>query len=877
VLTQETAGTLMMVLAALFVVSGAVTLYVAPFPTNLTLGHLIAMVSSWGIAWGGSYAILRWQSRRVDPLILPIAAFLTGWGLLLQARLAPPFMLRQIIWLILGCTAMTLLTLTRKLSRFLRRYRYTLLTAGILLLATTLVFGVNPSGFGQRLWLGLRGIYVQPSEILKLLLVVYLAAYLSERRDLIQAESEGQSLWLIVLGPMLAMVGLALLLVGWQQDLGAALLFYLTFATMIQLAWGKPVYTLLSLLLFIPVVVAGYILSARVAHRISIWLNPWTPEQADRAFQILQSLFALGAGGLFGQGLGQGVPTLIPAVHTDFVFSALVEEFGLVGGIGLILGFAALAQRGIRLARRSSSTFESLLAGGLTALLCIQSWVIIGGNIKLIPITGVTLPFLSYGGSSLLTTLIVTGILLNLSAPHPPPLKLSLSPQTKNPPSRTVGHLGQGLLVMMLSLALMNGLWSVGRANWLNNYPSNPRPILQEARIQRGDILDRNGTVLAGIYMGPAGYIERTYPVPEAAPVIGYTSIEYGTEGVEAICDLRLRGDTDRTEWERAVDRILHRDPSGQSVRLTVDADLQALAQERLRGLEGAAVLIDARTGEILALASSPTYNPGAVAEDWESLRSAEDAPLLNRATQGLTQPGLILAPAILAEAWDQGYAETPPGPINATIAVNGDEVGCVSRPATTSWRSALTSQCPAPFAQVGAELGQERITGAFGTWELLDPPQFALPTVASEYEPTSADGATEAIGQGNLLITPLQAVRIAAILANEGKMPALQLIKEPSDGCRLGQSSGDRRVITPDRAEQLLRLLPEHGQSVGLSEYALAGSNRVQNWFLGLNSERVPRYAVAVLVSRTRRSDEAKEIGQILLQQVVGLPETNS
>jgi cell division protein FtsW len=392
VMTQRTAGDLMLVLAALFVVSGAVTLYAAPFPTNLTLGHLIALVSGWGIAWGGCYALLRWQSRRVDPLILPIAALLTGWGLLLQARLAPPFMLRQIIWLMLGCTAMTLLTLTRKLSRFLRRYRYTLLTAGILLLAATLVFGVNPSGFGQRLWLGLRGVYVQPSEILKLLLVVYLAAYLSERRDLIQAESEGQSLWLIVLGPMLVMVGLALLLVGWQQDLGAALLFYLTFATMIHLAWGKPIYTLLSLLLFIPVVVAGYILSARVAHRISIWLNPWAPEQADRAFQILQSLFALGAGGLFGQGLGQGVPTLIPAVHTDFVFSALVEEFGVTGGIGLILSLAALAQRGIRLARRSSSTFESLLAGGLTALLCIQSWVIIGGNVKLIPITGVTLP-----------------------------------------------------------------------------------------------------------------------------------------------------------------------------------------------------------------------------------------------------------------------------------------------------------------------------------------------------------------------------------------------------------------------------------------------------------------------------------------------------
>ncbi len=865
----------MAVFAVLFVISGAVTLHLAPFPTNLTVRHLIILVSGWGIAWGGSYAFIRWREREIDPLILPIVALLTGWGLLLQARLAPTFMLRQIVWLILGCAVMTALVLTRQLSRLLRRYRYTLLTAGILLLAATLIFGVNPSGFGQRLWLGSRGIYVQPSEILKLLLVVYLAAYLSERRDLIRAESEGQSRWLIVLGPMLAMVGLALLLVGWQQDLGAALLFYLTFATMIHLAWGRPLYTLLSLLLFVPVVIAGYLLSGRVAHRISIWLNPWAPEQADRAFQILQSLFALGAGGLFGQGLGQGVPTLIPAVHTDFIFSALVEEFGLAGGVALILCLTALAQRGIRFARRSSSAFESLLAGGLTALLCIQSWVIIGGNIKLIPITGVTLPYLSYGGSSLLTTLTITGILLNLSAPHPPPLKLTLSPQIIPPPSVTVGHLGKGLLAMMLSLAMTSGLWSVGRANWLNRYPSNPRPILQDARIRRGNILDRNGVILASITIGPAGYVERIYPVREAAPVVGYTSIEYGTEGIEAVCDTRLRGEMDRTEWEQTVDRILHREPYGQNVHLTLDADLQSLTQEHMRGLEGAAVLIDARTGEVLVLSSSPTYNPGAVAEDWDSLRDAEDAPLLNRATQGLTQPGMVIAPIVLAEAWNQGTGEITPTPINATIAVNGSIVGCASQPETTSWRSALTSQCPAPFAELGETLGTERISEAFAAWGLLDPPEFVLPTVASEYDSNSAEATAEAIGQGSLLVTPLQAARIIAVLANKGEMPALQLIAGPSEGCDLEESLEARQVIPSERAERLLETLPQYDQSVGLLEYALAGSDRVQSWFLGLNSERVPRYAVAVLISQTEASDQAMQIGEMLLQQVVESSQT--
>jgi cell division protein FtsW (lipid II flippase) len=865
----------MAALAAGFVISGAIALYFAPFPTDLTLGHLIVLVSGWIVAWGGSYGLIHGREREVDPLILPIAALLTGWGLLLQARLAPTFMLRQVLWLILSCAAMTALVLTRKLSRVLRRYRYTLLTAGIFLLAATLVFGVNPSGFGQRLWLGARGIYIQPSEILKLLLVIYLASYLSERRDLVKAKSEGKSRGLIVLGPMLAMVGLALLLVGWQQDLGAALLFYLTFATMIHLAWGKPIYTLLSLLLFIPVVVAGSILSTRVAHRISIWLNPWAPEQADRAFQILQSLFALANGGLFGQGLGQGVPTLIPAVHTDFVFSALVEEFGLVGGIALILCLTALAQRGIRLARRSPSAFESLLAGGLTALISIQSWVIIGGNIKLVPITGVTLPYLSYGGSSLLTMLIVTGILLNLSAPHPPPLKLSLSPQTTPLPSVTVGHLGKGLLTMMLSLAIGSGVWSLARASRLNTYPSNPRPILQEARIQRGDIRDRNGDLLAGIAVDRAGYVERTYPVPEAAPVIGYVSIEHGTEGIESVCDARLRGEVNRTDWEQAVDRVLHREPRGKNVRLTIDAELQSLAQERMQGREGAVVLIDARTGDVLVMASAPTYASGSVAEDWESLRSADDAPLLNRATQGLTQPGMILAPIILERAWAHGYAGSPPQPLTSTIQINGDEIGCASAPETTSWRSALASQCPAPLARIGEALGPEIISDAFAAWGLSQSPQFALPAVSGEYNPTSVNAAEESIGQGSLLVTPLQAVRIIATLANDGKRVALHVIEEPSTGCDIEEPNDTQQVITAENAARLIDILPRHDRSIGLVEHALAGPDRVQSWFLGLNSERVPRYAVAILISQEKPSDEVIEIGEMLLERVTTDPTT--
>jgi peptidoglycan glycosyltransferase len=428
----------------------------------------------------------------------------------------------------------------------------------------------------------------------------------------------------------------------------------------------------------------------------------------------------------------------------------------------------------------------------------------------------------------------------------------------------------------MFSLAIVSGIWSVTRADELNTYPSNPRPILQEARIRRGNILDRNGNILASISVGPAGYVERTYPVPEAAPVVGYASIEYGTEGIESICDARLRGDIDRSDWDRSIDRILHQELSGQDIRLTIDAELQSLAQERMQGLEGAAVLIDSRTGEILVMASSPTYAPGSVAEDWESLRSADDAPLLNRATQGLTQPGMILAPIILEEAWVQGFAALPPQPLTSTIQVNGDTIGCARDPETTSWRSALASQCPAPLAQIGKELGAERVSDAFATWGLTDAPQFALPTVSSEYDPNSTNAMEESIGQGSLLVTPLQAVGVMATLANDGQRTAFQLINGPAQGCDVVDTHNDRQVITAENAARLVDTLPQYDQSIGLLVHALAGSTRVQSWFLGLNSEQVPRYAVAVLISQTEPSNEVVEIGELLLRQMTKEPETN-
>jgi cell division protein FtsW (lipid II flippase) len=328
------------------------------------------------------------------------------------------FLIRQMIWLGLGTLALLVVALVPRNLRWLRRYRYTWLFAGLALLATTLVVGVNPSGSGARLWLGAGSIYFQPSELLKLLLLVFLASYLEDRRDALLEVEAQIGRWQLphpaYLGPMLLMWGFSMLLLIWQRDLGAALLFFGVFLAMLYAATGQGRYVLTGLALLIVATIVGYRLFDHVALRVDAWWNPWE-DASGRSFQIVQSLLAFASGGVLGQGLGQGLPTAIPVVHTDFVFAAIGEEYGLMGASAVIMCFAFLVSRAFHIALKARRPFDQLLAAGIGSLFGLQSLVIMAGTLKLIPLTGVTLPFVSYGGSSLLTSMIMVGLLLHIS------------------------------------------------------------------------------------------------------------------------------------------------------------------------------------------------------------------------------------------------------------------------------------------------------------------------------------------------------------------------------------------------------------------------------------------------------------------------------
>ncbi len=406
----------LLTIAALFVFANALALSFVSDKT-VVLAHLWAPLFWLGLMSFALWLLNQFQPNH-DPFIFPILALLSGWGLVLLDRLAANFLDRQLVWLFLGTAVLLAVAILPRNLRWIRRYRYTLLIAGLLLLGATLIFGVNPSGYGAALWLPIPSfgrVFFQPSELLKLLLLIFLASYFDEREAILKlSQGNGRFASLPYLAPLTLMWGFCMILLIWQRDLGAATLFFILFLALLYLATGEKWYVVGGGILLLLGGVFAYFAFDLVALRIEAWWNPW-PDATDRAFQIVQALYALGSGGILGQGVGQGFPQYIPVVHSDFAFAAIAEEWGLVGSFVVIISFMFLAHRGLRIALFQERPFRRYLAAGIVVLFTAQAFLIMGGVTKLLPLTGVTLPFVSYGGSSMLISSIMIGLLLYLS------------------------------------------------------------------------------------------------------------------------------------------------------------------------------------------------------------------------------------------------------------------------------------------------------------------------------------------------------------------------------------------------------------------------------------------------------------------------------
>jgi cell division protein FtsW (lipid II flippase) len=361
---------------------------------------------------------LAWLRPWADQVLLPVVATLVGLGLIVVWRVEPDVLPRQAMWIIVGVVVMGLIFAFPRDASWLKRYKYTWALLGIGLVGVTLVMGVDLNDSGARLWLGFNGQYFQPSEALKVLLAIFLAGYLDDRRELLSSSTLRLGPIRLPsiphLGPIAVMWGLSVLMLVAQRDLGATLLFFGLFLALLYVASSRFIYVAGGMGLFL---VGAYYATKLVSHvqtRVDLWLNPWNDIQ-DQAYQIVQALLAFASGGIFGVGWGYGFPDTIPAASTDYPLAVIGEQAGLAGTLALIALYLILTMRGLRIATEALEGFQQLLAVGLTSTIAIQALIIMGGNLRIIPLTGITLPFVSYGGSSLLANFIILGLLLRIS------------------------------------------------------------------------------------------------------------------------------------------------------------------------------------------------------------------------------------------------------------------------------------------------------------------------------------------------------------------------------------------------------------------------------------------------------------------------------
>jgi len=329
-----------------------------------------------------------------------------------------------------------------------------------------------------------------------------------------------------------------------------------------------------------------------------------------------------------------------------------------------------------------------------------------------------------------------------------------------------------------------------------------------------------------------------------------------------------------RTAWVAAREQLLQQAPQGADIRLTLDARLQQQAQALLAQQQGAIVLMDSHSGEILALASAPTYDPATVAENWDSLREDPTSPLLNRVTQAPVQPGGALQTLITAAALERGLSTATFTPtFAAPVMWNGHTLTCRTAPGDDTWEAALASACPAPFAAAGQMLGAASLAEVFARWGLTTAPALELPVLVAEWDAENVTPLMEALGQGELLVTPLQMAGVVAALANDGVRPPLHLLEKSQPGCPEPPAAATR-LLDATLAVRLRTAWPSWtGDAVGHLSTALAGPGRTLSWFLGINSAKLPRFAVVVLLENAADPEIAADIGAQLLHAAVAPP----
>lgn len=817
-----------------------------------------------------STIILRGRRLVVDPVLLPAAMVLLGIGLAVVLRAQPALYLRQVQAAALGLVVMTVAGAAP--LRVLGKYRYLSLVTGIFLLLITLLLGRVVGD--QRLAINLFGFQFQPAEPAKLLLAVFLAGLLSERQELLARSGRGWTMTrsdVRYIGPMVLALVLALALLVVQRDLGTALLFFGLFVAFLGMASGRIVFVLVSLAAF----AFGAVLSAaafdRVRERVSIWLNPWQ-DPKGLGYQISQSLFALASGGVEGVGLGNGFPGLVPAAHTDLPMAVIGEELGLIGGVAVLALLGVILVRGYRTAMRADDDFLGLLAAGLTTVLALQTVVIVGGLVRLLPLTGVTLPFVSFGGTSLVTNFALIGVLLGVSAGAARPVPVRRRSANRFSWKRQLNWVMATILAAFVALAGILGFWQTVEAGELTRNPNNPRLQIIAPELHRGKILSAEGVVVAESLKKDGVYRRFTPQGSLLSGVLGYQSLRRGGTGVEGEANDILQG----TRYFESVSGALERAEAGypgDNVRLTINLKLQKAAAEALGSRKGSIVAIDPSTGAIKAIVSNPRYALHRVDERWEELSRDPRQPLLFPATSGVYPPGSTFKVVTALVALRHGLV-TPSTRFSCggAASIGNYTWRCFGGKAhgRLSLADALRVSCNVTFGRLGQRLGRERLVeGARDLGIGVAPPFSAEASrglIDPHNEPWGSIPVQLGFGQGPLAVTPLQMALVAAAVANDGiimKPHVIQRYETPS-GQVFGNNEPEawQQAVPAQAARQVRQMMASVVKAGTGGRAALPGmtvggkTGTAENphgedhaWFISLAPVEKPRLAVAVLV----------------------------
>ena len=853
-------------------------------------------------AFVASHLAVRKFAPNADPAILPLSFALSGIGIAFVTRLAPDLAVNQVMWLFVGVAFMVLvLAVVRNLDK-VANYKYTLMIVGVLLLVSPLIPGLGQEILGSRIWLHIGGFSFQPGEIAKLVIVMFLAGYLAQNREMLSVFT-----WRVgpfhlpdirTLLPMLLMWGVAMVIVVFEKDLGSALVFFFVFLAMLYVATGKKSYLVFGLLLIAVGGVGAYLAFGHVQVRVNTWLDPFSDAQGT-GYQLTQSLYSIADGDLFGVGLGRGLAEQIPVVESDFIFSAIAEEIGLLGAAGVLLLFLCLAVRGFVTAARAKSDVSSFVAVGLTSMIVLQAFIIVGGVTKLIPLTGLTLPFISQGGSSLLASFIAVGFLLR-AGDEGTGVGAELTSAISSHSDGVLGRvslgrrLSHGVLCCSALFALLVAnltMIMVVQADAYQSMPGNNHTLSKEAHSERGTISTYDGIVLAQSVLAADGTYDRVYPAGDlASHVVGYTSDRFGTAGIEAAYNDELKGQKSFANWTDVINDLAGAGTAGNDVALTLNSKIQQAAQDVLVGEKGAVVVMDPETGAVLAMASSPTYDAATV-EDLlaaaGSGTSGDDSSLLNRATQALYAPGSTFKITTLTTALSNDVAGedtvfSSPGTMdigNAPVS-NFDHIpyGNITLARATEVSSNTV------YGQLGVQIGPDDLVAgaekfgfntdipfAIGMKTSLMPDPADMTTWETAWaaagEPVGESGTSAHPSPSGPQATVLQMALVGAGIANDGTIMQPYLV----DG--IYNANGERsytatpqqlmNATDPDTAERVRNVLKGvvasgTGTAAAIPGVEVAGKTGTAEktdgndmWFVGMAPADDPKVTIAIIIER--------------------------